>query len=330
MNRSELENSYRGRSVLVTGGLGFMGLNLVSALRALGSDVRILSRSALPHVDGAESIVAGAVVTQGDVRDASAVDHALADCEYVFHLAGRSGQVMSNLAPLDDLDVNARGTLTLLMACAERRLSPKFVFPSSRLVYARHLPVPVVESAPLEPGSVYGLHKLMGEHYLSLYGRLRGLRACALRITNPYGPFQRSDQSAYGVINWFIHQAMHDRPLTVYGNGPQIRDYVHIDDVVDAMLLAGSRQAADGKVFNVGGGRGVSFADMAELVVRVVGAGEVQHVDWPTDAADVETGDFVADTSLIAGALDWAPTIGLEAGIKDVVARYRKPASAGS
>jgi UDP-glucose 4-epimerase len=165
---------------------------------------------------------------------------------------------------------------------------------------------------------------LAAEQYLLLYQRLYGLRVNILRITNPYGPFQRPEQNRYGIVNWFIHEALHDRTLTVYGDGAQLRDYVHVDDVVTAMLSAGLASEADGRIFNVGSGRGVSFVEMAEHIVHAAGRGRVKHVEWPADAAIVETGDFIADASLIADCLGWKARIPLESGIEDVISRYTK------
>jgi UDP-glucose 4-epimerase len=196
------------------------------------------------------------------------------------------------------------------------------VFPSSRLVYGSSAKQPTNESAPTAPLSVYGIHKWAAEQYLLLYQRLYGLRVTILRVTNPYGPFQRPEQNRYGVVNWFIHQAMHDQPLTVYGEGSQLRDYIHVDDVVESFLVAGAAPEADGQIFNVGSGHGVSFLEMAEVIVRTARRGSIQHVEWPADAAVVETGDFVADTSLIAERLGWKARIPFEAGVKDVIARY--------
>ncbi len=150
------------------------------------------------------------------------------------------------------------------------------------------------------------------------------MRASILRITNPYGPFQRPEQNRYGIVNWFIHEALLGHTLTVYGDGKQLRDYIHVDDAVDAMLTAGLAPEADGKIFNVGSGRGVSFLEMAQHVIRAAGRGRLKHVEWPADAALVETGDFVADTSLIEQKLGWKARIRLESGIEDVIARYAK------
>ncbi len=265
---------------------------------------------------------------KSDIRDSVAVEKAIEGCDVIFHLAGKSGPTVSNASPLEDLDVNSRGTLTLLEACRRVNASAKIVFPSSRLVYATSAELPVTEAAPTVPLSIYGIHKLAAEQYLLLYQRLHGLKVSILRITNPYGPFQRPEQNRYGIVNWFIHEAMHGRPLSVYGSGAQLRDYIHISDVVDAMLAAGVAREADGRTFNVGSGLGVSFLGMADLIIRKTGRGTVKHIDWPNDAALVETGDFVADTVLINKCLGWKPKIPLESGVEDVIARYARLESA--
>ena len=316
--------AYAGKQVLVTGGLGFMGFNLVQRLLRADAHLRVLSRSWPPILGSVETVLDGARFLHGDIRDAAVVEEAVEGCDLIFHLAGKSGAAASNASPLEDLDVNARGLLTLLDAC--RRLSPKVkvVFPSSRLVYAANKNLPIPETAPTAPLSIYGVHKWASEQYLLLYERLYDIRTTILRITNPYGPFQRPEQKSYGVVNWFIHQAMHNQPLTVFGRGEQLRDYVHIDDVVDALLTAGIAPGSDGMIFNVGSGRGVSFLQMAEVIVHAAGRGTIKHVEWPVDQAIVETGDFVADTSFIEGRLGWKARIPFELGIQDVVAKYRR------
>ncbi len=314
--------AFAGRRVLVTGGLGFMGFNLVRALKAARARVSVLSRSWPPLPGTVETMLGGVAFFHGDIRDPAVVDEAVPGCEIIFHLAGKSGPAASNLSPLEDLDVNSRGTLTLLEACRRLNAGVKIVFPSSRLVYEASDTQPTDESAPTAPLSVYGIHKWAAEQYFLLYQRLYGLRVAILRITNPYGPFQRPEQNRYGIINWFIHEAMHNRDLTVYGHGAQLRDYIHIDDVVEALMVASASPQADGMIFNVGSGRGVSFLEMAQHIVKAAGRGSIQHVEWPSDAAIVETGDFIADTSLIKERLGWTAAIPLEAGIEDVIRRY--------
>ena len=319
---SRHREAFAGRRVLVTGGLGFMGFNLVRALKAARARVNVLSRSWPPLPGTVESLLGGVAFFHGDIRDPAVVEEAVHGCEVVFHLAGKSGPAASNLSPLEDLDVNSRGTLTLLEACRRLDAPVKIVFPSSRLVYEASDSQPTSESAPTAPLSVYGIHKWAAEQYLLLHQRLYGMRVTILRITNPYGPFQRPEQNRYGIINWFIHEAMHNRALTVYGPGVQLRDYIHIDDVVEAMMIASAAPRADGGIFNVGSGRGVSFLEMAEHIVKAAGRGSIQHVDWPSEAAIVETGDFIADISLIKEQLGWTPSIPIESGIENVIHRY--------
>jgi UDP-glucose 4-epimerase len=315
---------YAGKRVLITGGFGFIGLNLAHALRDVGAHPCVLSRSWPTDLAAFQDNGEGATLFKGDIRDSRLVERAVEGSELIFHLAGKSGSAASNSSPFEDLDVNCRGLLVLLEACRRVSPTPKIVFPSSRLVYAAPQPIPVREDAPTMPLSIYGIHKLAAERYLLLYHRLYGLRSTILRITNPYGPFHRQEQNEYGIVNWLINLAMHDRSLPIYGTGGQLRDYVHIDDVVNAMLLAGQKNEADGAILNVGSGVGVSFSEMAELIVRVGGQGTVTHVDWPVDAAGVETGDFVADTSLIHTCLGWRAATPLNTGVQDVISRYRE------
>ena len=320
----EQMDAYRGREVLVTGGLGFMGLNLVTALIDIGAKVRILSHSWPPSSGPLTDLLQDVRFIKGDIRDETAVDEAVEGCGFVFNLAGKAGPTASNAAPFEDLDVNGRGQLVLLEAC--RRLAPKatIVFPSSRLVYAPTDRLPVDESAATGPLSVYGVHKLAAEHYHRIYERLYGLKTVILRITNPYGRFQRPEQNRYGIINWFIHLAVHDEALPVFGEGQQLRDYVHVQDVVRAYLLTGSSERAVGETLNVGGGQPVTFRRMAEMIVHAAKRGHIKSVPWPADAAKVETGDFAADISRVESLIGWRPSIGLEEGIIDVVRQYER------
>ncbi len=314
--------AYRGRQVLVTGGLGFMGLNLVTALTAAGASVRILNRSWPPGSGVLAHLLQDVQFFKGDLRDETIVEDAVRGSEVIFNLAGKAGPTASNAAPFEDLDVNGRGQLVFLEAC--RRVSPAatVVFPSSRLVYEPTNHLPVSESAPVGPLSVYGVHKLAAEHYHLIYMRLYGLKTVILRITNPYGRFQRPEQNRYGIINWFIHLAVSGKPLPVYGDGSQLRDYVHVHDVVQAFLLAGASPRAAGQIFNVGSGQPTSFRSMAEAIIRAANRGSIESVPWPDDAAKVETGSFHADISLIGKTLGWQPSIALADGIADVVRQY--------
>lgn len=302
---------YAGRRVLVTGGTGFLGTNLVDALREAGADVRTLSRSRPADF-------------QGDLRDGTLVESAVAGSSVIFNLAGHSGSTSSNLEPFEDLDVNLRGQLTLIEACRHLPEAPTVVFASSRLVYRPATQMPVAETWLTGPLSLYGVHKLAAEHYHLLYAHLYGLKAAILRITNPYGFSAHPSDNRYTIINWFIHLAVSDQVLPVYGEGKQLRDYVHVDDVVRAFLVAGSDARAAGQVFNVGSGTGVSFRKMAETVIREAGGGRIEARPWPDEAARVETGDFVADVTRIRETLGWRPATPLDSGLREVIRQYRQ------
>jgi UDP-glucose 4-epimerase len=145
-----------------------------------------------------------------------------------------------------------------------------------------------------------------------------------MRITNPYGPYQRPEQRSYGVINQFIHEAMRGGSITVFGRGEQLRDYIHVDDVVEALLAVAMSPAAAGATYNLGSGTGTSLADLAALIVEVAGSGQVEHVPWPQSEASVETGDFCADITRVEAAVGWSPRVKLRDGIQDVITRVHR------
>jgi UDP-glucose 4-epimerase len=154
---------------------------------------------------------------------------------------------------------------------------------------------------------------------LTIYRRLHGIRATALRITNPYGCGQPAERRAYGVINFLIHRALADQSLPIYGDGAQLRDYVFIADVVVALLLAGADPRSDGRVYNVGSGVGTSMIDMAQLVVKIVGSGRIEHQSWPPLVQEIDTGDFVADVTRIEHEIGWRPATSLADGLRRTV-----------
>lgn len=309
---------------LVIGGLGFIGVNLTATLLEQGDRVTVLTPDRRRHPEEAESFErAGATIIEGDLRDRAAVAAAVRGQDVVMNLSGQSGAVRSMEDPWTDLDVNCRGNLVLLEALREHNRGAKIVFAGSRLQYGHPERVPVDEDAPQDALCLHAIHKQTVERYLALYRKLFGIRYAVARITNPYGPGQPAGRTAYGVINRMIHLAIADRPLTIYGDGVQQRDYVHVDDVVSALRMLASSDRADGRVYNVGSGTGTRLIDLATTVIAIAGGGRVEHVPWPPLAEQVETGDFVADISRIAGEVGWRPAISLHAGLERTVAFYK-------
>ncbi len=315
----------RDSRVLVIGGLGFIGINLTTKLAERGARVAVLTPDRAKHAaDAAAFERAGIEIVEGDLRDQPLVETHVAGRQLVFNLSGQSGAVRSMEDPWTDLDVNLRGNLVLLEALRARNRDAKVVFAGSRLQYGHVDRLPAGEDAPQVGLCLHAIHKQTVERYLDLYGRLFGIRYSVARITNPYGPGQPSSRPGYGVINRMIHLAITDRALTIYGDGTQLRDYVHVTDVVSALLAMAESPAADGRAYNVGSGTGTKMVDLAAQVIAMAGGGRIEHVAWPALAQQVETGDFVADISLIARELEWKPAIALPDGLDQTVAFYRR------
>jgi len=310
--------------VLVIGGLGFIGRALTNRLLALGARVTVLTPSRERHAALIGEVAAkGAVVVEGDLREPAHLTPVIVGQHVVFNLAGQSGAVRSMEDPWTDLDVNLKGTLAVLEALRERNPGAKYVCVGSRLEYGKPASVPVAEDALGEPLCLHAIHKRTIHAYLRLYQRLFGLRFAIARVTNPYGPGQPPGRTAYGVINRMIHLAIAGQPITIYGDGGQLRDYLHVADVVSALLTLAGSDAADGKAYNVGSETGISLLDVATQVIAAAGGGRIVHVEWPALAAQIETGDFIADTQRIRHELGWASTIPLGEGLIRTVAHYR-------
>lgn len=315
-------------AALVIGGLGFIGRNLSRRLADGGARVTVLTPSAAAHRECADDFTArGITVVAGDIRDAGLMGRVVAKQEVVFNLAGQSGAVRSSEDPLTDLDINYRGTLVLLEAVRQVNPGATIVLAGSRLHYGHPTALPVPETAPADPLSPHAIHKTAAEAALKVYSRLHGLRTVTARITNPYGPGQPRQRTAYGLINRLVHLAVAGETLPIYGPGTQLRDYVHVDDVVSALVAMATVAPPDGRAYNVGSGTGTSLVDAATLIVELAGGGRIEHVDWPVLAARVETGDFVADITKIAAELDWRPATPLRQGLAQTVGYYRDSGS---
>jgi UDP-glucose 4-epimerase len=319
---------YGDRAVLVAGGLGFIGSHLTDRLASLRARVTVVTPAIEHHRDAAANYAArGIRILEGDLRDADAMRTAVAGADVVFNLAGQSGAVRSMEDPWTDLDVNCRGNLVLLEALRTVNPAAKLVFVSSRLAYGRAGADPVAEEQVADPLCVHAVHKVAVEQYLKLYGHLYGLRFTVARLTNPYGPGQPTERTAYGIVNRMIHLALSDEALPVYGDGRQRRDYIYIDDAVDALLRLGESNAGTGRTYNVGSGTGTPLVEMARAITEMAGRGHIAFVSWPALAERIETGDFVADITRIRREIAWEPRVPLTDGLERTIAFYRAHAA---
>ncbi|MEI6705034.1 MAG: NAD-dependent epimerase/dehydratase family protein [Deltaproteobacteria bacterium] len=318
--------SYTGKKVLITGGLGMIGSNLAVKLTALGAEVSIID-AMLPMYGGnfanIEEIKDKLFINVADIRDASAVNYLVQGMDLIFNLAAQVSYTDSQTDPLLDLDINCKGHLLLLEACRKYNPDVKIVFSGSRLEYGAIEGSEIVtEAHPLRPKSFYGIHKVVGEFYHQMYFKLHGIRTVCFRIANPYGIRHHMKHSKYGIVNYFIRKAMDGETIEVFGDGSQLRDYIYVEDIVDAMIVAGVTSEADGEVFNLGSGLSVSFFIMAETVVDLVGSGAIRKVPWPENYRIIEGGDFECDISKAREVLKWQPDHSLKDGIIKTVAYY--------
>jgi len=313
--------------VLITGGAGMIGSAIAHLAVEHGAEVTILD-AMLPAYGGnrfnLQPILDKIYFVKGDIRDFDLVQRLVEGADYIFDLAAQVSYVDSNINPLLDLDINCRGHLHLLMACSQLNRQAKIVFTSSRFVYGTIEHNPVNESHPFNCLSIYGIHKLAGEKYYRFYHDASGLDTVSLRLSNPYGPRQQMKHSKYGIVNWFIRLALEGKPLTVFGEGSQRRDYIFVEDVAEAAICAALTPETAGEVYNVGSGNGTPFIDMARIVAELVPGTEVHQVEWPADRYFVETGDYISDNTKVHRATDWQARTSLKAGIAKTVEFYRQ------
>jgi UDP-glucose 4-epimerase len=299
-----------GERVLVTGGAGFIGSNLVKALVARGCEVTVLDDLSSGYRTNLDPFPDVRLV-EGDIRDPGAVDDAVQGASVVFHLAASVGNKRSIDRPLLDAGINVLGTLQVLEAARAHRVR-KVVASSSAGIFGELKTLPIREDHPAEPDTPYGSSKLCAEKLCLAYAKLYELEAVCLRYFNVYGPNQRFD--AYGnVIPIFAFRMLRGEPLTVYGDGEQTRDFVNVEDVVQANLKAAASHSVSG-AFNIGSGSRITINRLIGLLREASGITPVvQH--GPPRAGDVR--DSLADISAAQTRLGFAPAISMEHGLRE-------------
>jgi UDP-glucose 4-epimerase len=317
---------YRGKRVLVTGGLGFIGSNLSRTLVALGARVTIVDCLAPQYGGNRRNLagVAGRVTVHiADVCDWPRLPRLVRGQDFLFNLAGQTSHMDSMLDPQTDLDINCRAQLAILEACRRHNPEIRIVFASTRQIYGRPDYLPVDESHPLRPVDVNGINKIAGESFHLLYSRVHGIRATALRLTNTIGPRMRVKDARQTFVGVWVRRLVEGEPFEVWG-GKQLRDFTYVDDAVDAFLLAAARPEAEGGVFNLGGPPPVTLQRLAELLVAINGGGVFAVREFPSDRKKIDIGDYYADDRLIARKLGWKPRTDLRTALANTLTYYRR------
>ncbi len=329
----ELKDFYKGKSVLITGGLGFIGSRLAIALVNLRAEVTIVDN--LMAEGGAnrfniEEIKDKIKVKIADIKDKGLMEGPVKEAQLIFNLAGALSHTGSMANPFPDLESNCLSQVSFLETCREHNPAAKIAYAATRAQYGRAQYLPVNESHPMQPADANGINKLAGEWYHILYYKNYGIKAFSLRLTNTFGPGHQMKNPHQGVINWWIRQLIEGQEIKIYGDGSQVRDLNYVDDVVQALLLAMEREETRGEIYNLGG-EAISLKEIAELMIKVYekvsdspGRAKYQLVPYPPETKRVEVGNYIGDYRKIQKAIGWKPEISIEEGFRATFDYYFK------
>ena len=320
------KNFFANKEILITGGLGFIGSNLAIKLVGLGAKVTILD--ALIKGFGGNKFNISPVsnnvqVTISDMRDEKKISPAVRHKDLIFNLAGTLSHIDSMTDPFLDLEINCRAQLCLLETCRKFNPKVKIIFAGTRNQYGKALYLPVDEKHIQEPTDINGINSVAAEKYHFLYGRIYGLKAISVRMSNTYGPRHQMKHSKQGVLNWFIRLLMDRKKVELFGDGSQIRDVNYIDDVIEALLLLASSNKSNNQAYNLGG-QPVTLKSFVETVIKILGEGKYKTVLFPNDRKAIEVGNYVADIKKINTDVGWQPKVSIEEGIKKTIEYYQK------
>jgi nucleoside-diphosphate-sugar epimerase len=308
-----------GRLALVTGGAGFIGGHLVEGLLAAGWSVRVIDDLST----GSERNLANAMdqieFTRGDIRDADALKRLMDGVDVVFHQAAMASVPRSIAMPVLSNSINVDGTL-LVLETARQGGVRRVVYAASSAVYGNSEALPKIETLPPTPLSPYALQKYTGEVYCRLYSELCGLETVSLRYFNIFGPRQDPKSDYAAVIPCFVSAALEGRPPVIYGDGEQTRDFIYVENAVQANLLAADAQRASGRVINIAAGKRTSLNGLWQGIREIVGCDLEAQYAAPREG-DVR--DSLADLTLASDLLGYAPDVDLAEGLGRTIASFR-------
>ena len=306
-----------GQKVLITGGLGFIGSNLAQRCLQLGACVTIYdcldpkSGGNLHNIDTIENSVE---IVLNDIRNFEGVCSCIRGHDILFNCAAYTSHPNSMREPFVDIDVNCKGVMHILEAA--RRFNPdlKIVHVGTSTQIGRMQHSPVDELHPEFPMDIYSANKCVSEKYVLIYGQAYGMPTTVVRLANVFGPRANIKSPEFGFMNYFIGLALQGKPLTVYGDGSQLRNISYVDDCLTALLLAAQTTASNSEVFFAVADKQVSIAEVARAIAHTFG-GEVRSVEWPKARQAIEIGDAVISNAKIKQGLNWQPQTSLAEGL---------------
>lgn len=319
--------SFAGKRVLITGGLGFIGSNLARRLVDMGAQVCLIdflnSRYGGNLFNIAEFKDQVRVVV-ADIRDEILMTGLVRDQDFLFNLAGQISHLGSMQDPGTDLEINCSSVLAILEMCRLHNPDIKVVYSGTRQIYGRPRYLPVDEKHPMEPIDFNGISKMAGGWYHILYNQVYGMQTTSLRLTNVYGPGMWVKDGRLSFIGLWFRQIVEGQELLIFGDGKQIRDFNHVEDVVDALLLSAANPASAGQIYNLGGEQPISLLNLANLMLEVNRGGSYSLAEFPPERKIIDIGDYYGDYTKINTELGWQPTIKLRDGIASTLDYYRQ------
>lgn len=313
--------TYKGKNILITGGSGFIGSNIIAGLLGTGANLTVLVHSRqkwneIRKTFDKKAITAHAfTLVVGDIRDEKLMKKLVKNKDIIFNLASKVSHMDRGVISYDDLDINVHGQLILLEACRLYNPHVKIIFTSTRMVYGDYAKSPLRETYPTHPTTLYGIHKLTAEKYHLAYYKKHGIRSTILRIGNPYGDRQHMSSGLYSLPGWFMNRAMNGETIEILSDGKQKRDYIYIGDLVTIMLRTALTEVTNGKIYNAGSGISTTFGEMVDTIADTVETGTFVYADNPIPTH--KTGDtYSFDISKLVKDVGWKPTTKLKDGVR--------------
>ncbi|RJP35268.1 MAG: NAD-dependent epimerase/dehydratase family protein [Actinobacteria bacterium] len=317
---------YHGKRVLVTGGLGFIGSNLVRRLAGLGASITVID-ACFPdqgaNLFNLKDVLDELVLVVADIGSVDEISAFIVDQEIIFNLASCVSHIDSLRNPLRDLERNCLSQLRFLNCLTELSPCARIIYTGSRSQYGNPVYVPIDEDHPLRPLDINGVHKTAAEEYHRIFHEQGNIRYTSLRLTNIYGPRHQMHHDGQGFLNWFIRQGLTGQEICVYGGGEQERDFLYVEDVVDALLRVAPDERCEGRVFNVVSGIPITVAQAAAAICDITD-NSWRCVAYPPERSAVEPGNIRLDGSRLQVLTGWMPRYGLQAGLRETVDFYRQ------
>ncbi len=316
----------KGKKILITGGLGFIGSNLALKCVELGAEVTILDcldpRSGGNHFN-ISSITESVNLAYHNILDFEQISQFVSGKDIIFNCASSTSHSFSMREPWIDTDVNCKGVINLLEAVRRFNSEAKFVHLGTSTQLGKLLYQPADEKHPEFPADIYSANKSVSEKYSLIYSQAFALRSTVVRLSNVFGPRSSISSSEFTFNNYFIGLALQGKDITVYGDGAQMRNVLFVDDAVSALVLVAESDKTDGEVFFAVGDEHFSVAEIAKTTVDLIGSGRVVFVDWPSGKEKVDVGDAILTNKKIKDCLGWSPENNLEIGLHKTKKYYK-------